>query len=64
MIMVRSTGTFLNGARRELGKVSWPTKKQTIKLTSLVIIISLVVGLYLGSTDWLLKLILEKLVLK
>jgi preprotein translocase subunit SecE len=45
----------------ELKKVSWPTKQDTIRLTSIVIIISLIIGLYIGIIDSLLAYALEKL---
>lgn len=45
---------FFNGIIDELKKVSWPTKKETIKLTSIVIIVSLIIGLYIGIIDILL----------
>ena len=43
----------------ELKKVSWPTKKETIRLTSIVIIVSLIIGLYIGIIDVLLAKALE-----
>ncbi|MGB9882976.1 MAG: preprotein translocase subunit SecE [Microgenomates group bacterium] len=45
----------------ELKKVSWPTKKQTIRLTMIVIIVSLIIGLYIGIIDILLAKGLEVL---
>jgi len=44
---------------KELKKVTWPTKQQTIRLTSVVIIISLIIGLYIGIIDVLLTKGLE-----
>jgi len=43
----------------ELKRVSWPTKKQTIQLTAIVIGISLTIGLYIGIIDLLLAKGLE-----
>lgn len=43
----------------ELKRVSWPTKKQTMQLTIIVIAISLTIGLYIGIIDVLLAKILE-----
>ena len=45
----------------ELKKVTWPTKQQTIRLTSVVIVISLIIGLYIGIIDVLLTKGLELL---
>ena len=35
----------------ELRKVSWPTRREAVQLTGLVIIVMLVVGTILGLTD-------------
>ena len=32
----------------ELKKVTWPTKSETVRLTTIVIIVSLIIGLYVG----------------
>ena len=42
---------FLKEVRSELGKVTWPTRDQVIKLTSVVVAVSFVIGLYIGSLD-------------
>mgnify|MGYP001024349450 CR=1 FL=1 len=52
------------GILDELKKVSWPTKKETFRLTVVVIIISLIIGLYIGIIDVLLAKLLEFLTLK
>jgi preprotein translocase subunit SecE len=43
----------------ELKKVSWPTRKDTVRLTSVVIGVSLIIGLYIGIIDILLAKGLE-----
>ncbi len=43
----------------ELKKVSWPTRKQTIRLTMVVLGVSLIIGLYVGIIDILLAKGLE-----
>ncbi|KKP67356.1 MAG: Preprotein translocase subunit E [Candidatus Roizmanbacteria bacterium GW2011_GWA2_35_19] len=43
----------------ELKKVSWPSRKDTIRLTSIVIGVSLIIGLYVGIIDVLLAKGLE-----
>lgn len=46
--------SFLKEVYEELGKVSWPTREQTIRYTILVIIVAVVVGLFLGGLDYIL----------
>ena len=45
---------FLREAKSELQKVTWPTPKQTIASTSVVIVVVLIVSLYLGFLDMIL----------
>ena len=45
---------FGTGIIEELKKVTWPTKQQTIRLTTVVVVTSLIIGLYIGIIDILL----------
>lgn len=45
----------------ELKKVTWPTRKETVRLTTVVIAITLIIGLYIGIIDVLLAKALEML---
>lgn len=45
----------------ELKKVSWPTRRETIRLTTVVIAITLIIGAYIGIIDVLLAKALEML---
>ncbi len=42
---------FFRETKSELKKIAWPTRETTIRLTILVIIVSLVVGMFLGLID-------------
>jgi preprotein translocase subunit SecE len=42
---------FFEEAWSELKKVSWPSREQTRNLTVLVVVVSLVVGLYITVWD-------------
>ena len=52
---------FGSGVVDELKKVTWPTKEQTLRLTVIVIGISLIIGVYIGIIDVLLAKGLEML---
>jgi preprotein translocase subunit SecE len=43
---------FVRVVRSELRKVSWPTQRETMNLTAVVIALSVAVGLFLGGTDF------------
>ena len=50
---------FLNGAKAELKKVTWPNKKQTLASTSVVIIIVFIIAIYLGIIDYVLAKVVK-----
>lgn len=56
--------TFLKEVRIELAKVTWPTRKQTVQYTLVVIGLSLFIAVYLGALDALFGYILQKFLLK
>ncbi len=53
---------YLKGSREELKKVIWPTRKETVKNTLIVIGISVAVAIFLGVADFFLNLGLERLI--
>lgn len=59
-----SLSTYFKETQAEIKHVSWPTRRQAIAYTLIVIAISIVVGIYLGVLDGvfstLLKLVLAK----
>ncbi|MCX7956130.1 MAG: preprotein translocase subunit SecE [Patescibacteria group bacterium] len=50
---------FFGELIEELKKVEWPDRRKTIKLTTIVIIVSLIIGIYIGIIDILLTKGLE-----
>ncbi|MDY0302456.1 MAG: preprotein translocase subunit SecE [Candidatus Moranbacteria bacterium] len=55
---------FILDAKAELMKVNWPTKKQTLNYTLIIIGVSLAVALFLGGLDYLFGMILKKFIIK
>ena len=49
--MAKTPITFLKEVQDELKKVVWPTRPEVIRLTFVVIFISLIVGFFLGGID-------------
>jgi preprotein translocase subunit SecE len=43
---------FLKEAKIELKKVTWPTPRQTLASTSVVIIVVIIVSMFLGIVDF------------
>ncbi|HEY4493293.1 MAG TPA: preprotein translocase subunit SecE [Candidatus Paceibacterota bacterium] len=53
---------FIKETRAELKHVAWPSRKQTVQVTALVIAVSLFVALFLTLFDWLFSLGLKTLI--
>jgi preprotein translocase subunit SecE len=49
---------FLRDAKMELKKVKWPTRKELIATTAMVLILVVLVGLFLGLVDHILMKII------
>ena len=47
----RGIGKFISETRGELRKVSWPTRREAINLTVVVILIMVIMALFLGGLD-------------
>lgn len=60
--MVNKLKLFLLESRRELQRVNWPTREETIKMVIIVITISLSVAAVLGAFDFLNLSILQKII--
>jgi preprotein translocase subunit SecE len=55
--------SFLKEVRIEMKRVNWPTRKETIKYTLIVVGISIGVAAFLGSLDLIFTSLLEKFIL-
>lgn len=51
--------TYFKETKGEMKHVSWPTKRQSIVFTSLIIVISLFIAALLGFFDWIFTNIVE-----
>ncbi len=49
--MLANTKRFLEEVKIELGKVTWPTRKETMATAWIVVVIIVVISLYLGACD-------------
>jgi len=52
---------YFKESREELAKVTWPSRRDTINHTILVVVISLAMAAFFGALDYLLNLGLEGL---
>lgn len=54
--------TFLKETKDELKKVVWPTRQEVVRLTGVVILVSLIVGMFLGGLDFVFTKVMEVVV--
>ena len=62
LFMATSPATFVRETRDELKKVRWPSRSDITRLTSVVIIVSVIVGVFLGTLDYFLTKLTELLI--
>lgn len=55
---------FLKEVKTELLKVVWPTRSEVVKLTIIVIAVSMAIGLYIGGLDFVFTKMTDILVKK
>lgn len=55
----RNVVKYFHEVRAETAKVSWPSRAQTIRMTVIVLVASVLIGLYVGSLDLLFTTILS-----
>ncbi len=56
--------TYLREVKGELEKVVWPKRNHVVKLTLTVLLVSVIVGAYIGTLDFTLTKVLETLLVK
>lgn len=54
--------SFLQEVKAEISKVVWPTRKQAVQLTIMVLVVSAIVGIYIGALDFGFTNLINKLV--
>ncbi|MBW2557404.1 MAG: preprotein translocase subunit SecE [Deltaproteobacteria bacterium] len=50
-LIISRIGRFLREAKVELKRVTWPTPKEALASTSVVIVVVMIVSLFLGIVD-------------
>lgn len=54
--------SYIKESKDELKKVVWPSRKETIKYTILVIGISIATAIFLGAVDFGLNIVIEEII--
>lgn len=53
--MIQKMKVFLKESQQELKRINWPSRQETVRLTLIVIGLSLVMAVFLGIIDFLLS---------
>lgn len=58
---MKSILTFFRDVQTEMKKVTWPTREETTQMTVVVIIATVITGVYVGGIDYVLTKVLATL---
>ena len=58
---VKDTSQFFREVKVELQKVTFPTRQETVSSTVIVLVLTFILGAYLGFSDWALSRIVQML---
>ncbi len=61
--MFARIGKFFSEAKTELRHVNWPTRQEAIRLTLIVVGISLALAIFLGAFDYLFSFLIKNFIL-
>lgn len=56
--------SFFQEARQEFKRINWPTGRETIRMTIVVIVMSIGIAVFLGAIDYALLYALNNVVLQ
>jgi preprotein translocase subunit SecE len=60
--MVTKLTQFVQESRKELKKVNWPSREETIRFTVFVIVLSILIASFLGALDFIFLKALEQII--
>ncbi|MBI2167418.1 MAG: preprotein translocase subunit SecE [Candidatus Omnitrophica bacterium] len=60
--MVGSVTQFIREVRQELKKVTWPTREELTGSTTVVIVTTLLMAIFIGTVDFFLSLLIRVLI--
>jgi preprotein translocase subunit SecE len=61
--MFTKLSLFLRESKQELQRVNWPTTQETVRLTGVVVGVSLVIAVFLGVADMIFLYLLQNFII-
>ena len=49
---IRNIPTFINQVKAETAKVAWPTRRETVMTAVMVVVMTLLLGIFFFGVDW------------
>lgn len=62
--MIQKIKNYFGEARQELKHVNWPTRGEALRLTAVVVLLSVFLSLFLGGFDYFFTYLLKAFILK
>jgi len=61
--MLGKLKSFIGDLRQEFKRINWPSRNETLRMSAVVLVISIIVAIFLGALDYVFVTILERLVI-
>ncbi len=52
---------FVNETRREIAKVTWPTRKEVLTTTAMIAVMAILFGVFFLVVDWVMGYVVGKI---
>jgi len=62
LLFMQKVLTYLKEVREELKIVTWPTRNEVVKMSAIVVVASVVVGIYVGGLDYVFTALLGNII--
>ncbi len=60
--MSQKIKSFIEDLKREFKRINWPSREEALRLSGVVIVISLIVAAFLGALDYIFSTILKHII--
>jgi preprotein translocase subunit SecE len=58
---LRNIPTFVNQVKAEWGKIAWPTRRETVMTAIMVVVMTLMLGIFFFAVDWVFSRVVREL---
>ena len=58
---IRNIPTFINQVKAETSKVAWPSRRETVMTAIMVVVMTLLLGIFFFGVDWVFSRVVREL---